>query len=224
MRRPGGLLALLQALALWPAWIGFVALDRMLRLTPSAQAGDLWLFRALALVIVSMALVAHVGRAPRGLVPTAERGVGPLVPLIALGLLLAPPGLRVPDAEFLLVGVGASALAGVLHLGLAAVVYRWAGGVLGGSPERPELQSAHCRYLLAEWPAGCAAGETLYLPDLTLTAAGNGPYRQGRTLGHAPTVIRDRDGRLVEKLVRNGVLLEAWALATLAWLIATGGL
>ena len=196
-----------------------VAFDGSMQREPTVAAADLWFFRGVVALTALLVLVGRVGSAPRGLVAATRRGVGPLGQLTGFGLIFSLAGFRWrgPEIDALLLGGGAAALAGMLHLALAAVVVRWPGGILQRSERGPYLQGRDCRYLLGDWPGDCAEGETLWLPALELKASGDGPYRRGRPLGRSPWVVRDTDGRLVQRLVRQGVLLEAWALLTLSW-------
>jgi hypothetical protein len=217
--RPGRSLAVLQAAALWPVWIGALCFDRVLRDEPTSLGTDIWVYRIAAILIALCALVTYVGRHPRGLAASASRGLAPMARLIGLGLLFALAGLRWrgPELDAIVLSGMASAVGGAVYLGLGALVARWPGGVLRRSERGPVLDGARHRYLLGDWPGDCEEGETLWLPALETHGAGDGPYRRGRILGRSAEVIRDRDGTLVHRLVQQGVLLEAWALTTFCW-------
>lgn len=217
--KPGRSLAILQAAALWPAWIGALCFDRVLRDEPTSLGSDIWVYRIAAILVALCALATFVGRHPRGLAASASRGRVPLGRLIAVGFVFALAGFRWrgPELDAVFLSALASALAGAVYLGLGAAVARWPGGVLRFTESGPVLDGPRARYLLGEWPGECEEGETLWLPALETHGAGDGPYRRGRVLGHSAHVVRDPDGTLVQQLVLQGLLLEAWALTSLCW-------
>ncbi|MBO6935913.1 MAG: hypothetical protein JJ863_13095 [Deltaproteobacteria bacterium] len=219
--RPGRSLAVLQAAALWPVWIGALCFDRVLRNEPTSLGADIWVYRIAAMIVGLCALAAYVGRHPRGLASSATVGTAPMDRLIGLGLLVALAGVRWrgPELDAMVLGGIASAIGGGVYLALGATVSRWPGGVLRQTETGPVLDGAKHRYVLGEWPGECAEGETLWLPALETFGSGDGPYRRGRVLGRSAVVIRDHDGTLVQRLVQQGVLLEAWALTTFAWVM-----
>jgi len=219
--RPGRSLAVLQALALWPVWIGAICFDRVLRNEPTELGADIWVYRSAAIIVGLCALAAYVGRHPRGLAASATHGVAPMARVLGVGLLFALVGFRWRGLELdaMVISGVASAVAGGVYLTLATIVSRWPGGVLKLTDSGPVLDGPRHRYVLGEWPGECAEGETLWLPALETHGSGDGPYRRGRMLGRSAVVIRDRDGSLVHRLVHQGVLLEAWALTTFAWVM-----
>lgn len=218
---PGRSLALLQAAALWPVWIGALCFDRVLRNEPTALGADIWVYRIAAIIIGLCALATYVGRQPRDLAESASHGLAPMAKLIGVGLLFALAGFRWrgPELDAMLVSGVAAAIAGGVYLSLGALVSRWPGGVLTLTDTGPVLDGPRRRYLLGEWPGECEEGETLWLPALETHGSGEGPYRRGRVVGRSAVVIRDRDGQLVQRLVHHGVLLEAWALTTFSWVM-----
>lgn len=219
--KPGRSLAVLQAASLWPVWIGAFCFDRVLRDEPTSLGTDIWVYRIAAIIVALCALATYVGRHPRGLVASANRGVAPMAQLTGVGLLFALAGFRWrgPELDAIVLSGIVSAIAGAVYLALGAVVARWPGGVLRRTESGPVLDGAKHRYLLGEWPGECEEGETLWLPALETSGAGDGPYRRGRILGRSAHVIRDRDGSLVYRLVYYGVLLEGWALTSFCWVM-----
>ncbi len=224
VREPGRSLALLQAAALWPVWIGALSFDRVLRDEPTSLGTDIWVYRIAAIIVALCALATYMGRHPRGLAASARRGVAPMARLIGIGSLFALVGFRWrgPELDAIVVSGAVSAVAGAVYLGLGAMVARWPGGVLRLTDSGPVLEGVRQRYLLGEWPGDCEEGETLWLPALETHGAGDGPYRRGRILGRSAHVIRDRDGSLVHSLVHHGVLLEVWALISFCWATLSG--